>query len=132
MSDLSKRVLFWTPRILSIAYVVFLSIFAMDVFEEHLGFWLTVQHLTMHLIPSLALLAVLILAWRWEWIGALFFAVAGLIYIYWLATVARPVAPAVRLNWALTIAGPAFLIAVLFLVDWFKHTELHTLGFHGR
>jgi len=131
MSDPSKRVLLWAPRILSIAYIAFLSIFAMDVFGEHLGFWLTVRDLTMHLIPSLVLLAVLILAWRKEWIGALLYAIAGLLYVIWVWLVARPWTPAVRLNLALTIAGPAFLIAVLFLLDWFKHGELRTPGLHA-
>jgi hypothetical protein len=64
MSALSKRTLYWAPRALSIAFVAFLSLFAMDVFEEHAGFWRTVQALAMHLIPCLVLIAVLILSWR--------------------------------------------------------------------
>lgn len=68
MSQVSGRLLFWTPRALSIAFVVFLSLFALDVFADGLGFWRTALALTMHLIPSFVLIAVLILAWRWEWI----------------------------------------------------------------
>jgi hypothetical protein len=115
--------------VLSIAYIAFLSIFAMDVFAEHHGFWKTVLALTMHLaFPCLLLLAALILAWRREWIGALVFTIWRLFYIITTATAANPWTPAMRLNLALGIGGPAFLIAVLFLVDWFKRGELRTPG----
>ena len=70
MTQISRRALFWTPRGLSIVFIAFLSLFSMDVFSEHLGFWQTALALAMHLIPSFVLIAALILAWRWEWIGA--------------------------------------------------------------
>lgn len=127
MSPLSKRVLFWAPRALSIVFIAFLSLFAMDVFNEHLGLWRTALALTMHLIPPFVLIAALILAWRWEWIGAALYAAAGLLYIVWVASISRPVPPAMRLIWALCIAGPAFLIAGLFLANWMRHSELRTL-----
>ena len=78
MSNFSKRALFWTPRALSIAFIAFLSVFALDVFDEHLGFWQTALALAMHLIPVFVLIAVLVLAWRWEWIGAALFAAASI------------------------------------------------------
>jgi hypothetical protein len=127
MSHLSKRGLFWAPRALSIVFIAFLSLFAMDVFSEHLGLWRTALALTMHLIPSFVLIAVLVLAWRWEWIGAALYAAAGLFYVVWVASMSRPVPPAMRLIWALCIAGPAFLIAGLFLANWIKHSGLRTL-----
>ena len=126
MSRLSKRGLFWAPRVLSIAFIVFLSLFALDVFGAYRGFWRTLLALIMHLIPSIVLLVAVILAWRWEWIGAALYGAAGLLYVYWVATMSRPVPPGVRLAWALTIAGPAFLIAGLFLANWLKHDELRS------
>jgi hypothetical protein len=124
MSNFSKRALFWTPRVLSIAFIAFLSLFALDVFEEHLGFWPTVLALTMHLIPVFVLIAALILAWRWEWIGAALYATAGVLYIMWVVAMSRPVSPSTRLIWILTISGPAFVIAGLFLANWLKRSEL--------
>jgi hypothetical protein len=126
MSHLSKRILYWAPRALSILFIAFLSLFALDVFGQQLGFWQTVLALTMHLIPSFVLIAALILAWRWEWIGAVLYAAAGLLYVVWVVSMSRPVPPGMRFIWALTIAGPAFLIAGLFLADWRKHDELRT------
>jgi hypothetical protein len=128
MTQLSKRALFWTPRALSIVFIAFLSIFALDVFGEHLGLWRTVLALTMHLIPSFVLIAALVLAWRWEWIGAALYTGAGLLYVWWVVSLSRPVPPAVRLIWVLMIAGPAFVIAGLFLANWLKRGDLRALG----
>jgi hypothetical protein len=108
MSTIANRALFWIPRALSIAFIAFVSLFAA---------------LIMHLIPSFILLAVLILAWRWEWIGAALFAVAGLLYVWWVVTMSRPVSPAMRVSWIVTIAFPAFLIAGLWLANWLKRSK---------
>jgi len=129
MTQLSRRALFWTPRALSILFIAFLSLFALDVFDEHLGLWRTVLALTMHLIPSFVLIAALVLAWRWEWIGAALYAAAGLLYVGWVVSMSRPVPAAIRLIWVLTIAGPAFVIAGLFLANWLKRGDIRA---HGR
>jgi hypothetical protein len=128
MTQLSKRALFWTPRALSILFIAFLSLFALDVFDEHLGLWQTVLALTMHLIPSFVLIAALVLAWRWEWIGAALYGAAGLLYVGWVVAMSRPVPPAMRLIWILTIAGPAFVIAGLFLANWLRRGSLRAAG----
>jgi hypothetical protein len=124
MSGFSKRTLFWTPRVLSIIFIAFLSLFALDVFNGHAGLWRTLLALTMHLIPSFVLIAALVLAWRWEWIGAVLYGAAGLLYVTWVVSMSRPVPPTVRLVWILTIGGPAFIIAALFLANWLKHDQL--------
>lgn len=122
MSDFSGKALFWAPRVLSIAFIAFLSLFALDVFDGSLGFWQTVLAFFIHLIPVFVLIAILVLAWRWEWIGAVLYAAAGLFYVVWVVSASRP--PSVKLTWILTIAGPAFVIAGLFLANWLKRGEL--------
>ena len=119
MTEVSKKVLYWTPRGLCIAFALFLSMFAMDVFGEGLGFWRTSLALFMHLIPVFVLLLVLALAWRWEWIGAVFLTVLGCLQIWLMQSRHMP--------WesSAIIAGPAFVIAALFLVNWLKRMELH-------
>ena len=110
-----KRILFWTPRILSILYAVFISMFALDVFGEGYGTWRTIVALLMHLIPTAFIIVVLIISWRWEWVGALLFAAAGLYYAF--TTLKHP-------DWILVIAGPLFVIAILYLLNWLNHKEL--------
>ncbi len=128
MSLYSQRALFWTPRALSIAFVIFLSLFSLDVFDEHLGFWQTAAALSLHLLPVFVLSAALVLAWRWEWIGALLYAATGLLYVLWVVSVSRPISPAVRLSWIAIIAFPAFVIAGLFLTGWLRRTEVRPSG----
>ena len=123
MTQLSKRALFWTPRALSIAFIAFVGSFALDVFGEGRDFSGTMLALVIHLIPALVLTAILVLAWRWEWIGAALYAAAGALYV---VTVFRGrISPGVKLTWILTIAGPAFLLAIMFLAGWLKRGEMH-------
>ncbi|MBS1874612.1 MAG: hypothetical protein JSU00_15460 [Acidobacteria bacterium] len=116
MSYSSSRILFWAPRILSIAFIGFLSLFALDVFGEGQGFLDTTARLIMHLIPSMVLVAALVLAWKWEWVGAAFYAAGGVLYV--LMVWHGPMPAGVKATWIATISGPAFLIAALFLANW--------------
>jgi len=123
MTAFSKTALFWIPRVLAMAYIVFLSLFALDVFSEGHGFWKTILALAIHLIPAFVLIGGLILAWRWEWIGAVLFAAAGGLYIGLVLRLHLSVA--IKLNWILTIAGPAFIVSATFLANWWKRGEMH-------
>lgn len=124
MSELTRRMLYWTPRGLCIAYALFLAVFSLDVFSEHLGFWQTLSALAIHNIPSALIVVILVVAWRREWIGTVLFAAAGLSYVIWTMQ-HRNLSGEVKLNWILIIAGPVFLIAALFLVNWLKRAALH-------
>ena len=97
-------------------YAAFLSMFALDVFGEGCGFWRTILALMVHLIPTGLLLVALLIAWRWEWAGALMFVGLGALYS---ARVFHH-----HPGWILTIAGPLFLVGVLFLIDWLLRREL--------
>jgi len=104
----TQRLIYWAPRVLCVAYIIFLSLFALDVFGEYHG-WQLAAALLIHLVPSFVLALVLVLAWRWEWIGAVVFCAAALWYS--LHTLRHP-------NWILTIAGPLFVVAGLFYASW--------------
>jgi hypothetical protein len=116
--------IYWTPRALCIAYALFLALFSLDVFNEGLGFGRTLQALAIHLIPAAIVVAILVLAWRWEWIGTVLLGGAALYYS--LRTMQNVnLSEAVKVNWILVVAGPGFVIAALFLVNWLKRGELH-------
>jgi hypothetical protein len=120
---LSRRILFWLPRVLSIGFITFISLFALDVFGEELGFWKTLAALVIHLLPTFVLILILILAWHWEWIGAVLFLSAGALYM--LTVLPKPfLSPVLKLTWCMTIALPALIIAGLFLFNWLQHDEL--------
>lgn len=68
----------WLPRIIGILAIMFISIFAADAFSPELTLWQQVRAFFMHLIPSFVLIALLLLAWKWEFAGGLFFVVVAL------------------------------------------------------
>jgi hypothetical protein len=114
-----KRLLFWSPRILCILFAAFVSLFALDVFDGRHGFWQTTLALLMHLIPVFALILVLAVTWRWEWVGGLLFPALGVLYIVWAWH---------RFRWPtyLVIAGPLFVLGALFLFNWLYRAELRS------
>jgi len=59
----------WLPRIICILAILFISMFALDSFSSERTFWQNTAAFLMHLIPSFVLLAILIVAWKWEKIG---------------------------------------------------------------
>lgn len=112
-----NKFIFWTPRILSIIFILFLTLFSLDIFSMNLGFWETILGLFMHNIPSILLTIILIISWKHEIVGGITFILAGLFYIL---LILRNGFEWYMLSWSLTISGPAFLIGILFLIGWFK------------
>jgi len=116
---MKKKYLYWIPRILSIIFILFLSLFALDIFDLHLGFWGTILGLFMHLIPSFILVILLLVSWRYEWVGGITFILAGTLYIVWmLMTALTNPFEWYLLSWSLIIAGPAFFIGILWFLNW--------------
>ena len=120
MNTMNKKIsksVYWTPRILSILFILFLALMSLDIFEGNYGFWGTIIGLFMHNIPVFILLIVLLISWKYEIAGGIAFILAGLLYIVLLM---RNPFEWYMLVWSLQIAGPAFLIGILFLMNWFK------------
>lgn len=119
-----KRTLFWMPRMASILFVVFISLFALDVFGEELGFWRTVGALSLHLIPSILLAIAIVIAWKQEWFGALIFigwAIWHVLFMQGFPLVAYAI-----------IAGLPLLIGLLFLAGWFWRKQIQPGGKTSR
>ena len=74
----SVKIIYWTPRILCILAILFISMFALDSFSPELTIWQQMGAFFIHLIPSYVLIALLIIAWKWEYIGGLIFMIFGL------------------------------------------------------
>ena len=112
-----KHVLFWSPRVLCILFAMFLSLFALDVFNEGYGFGETIFALLMHLVPVYIVVIILILAWRREWIGAILFIALALFYL---------VMSWERVHWSAYwgISGPLVLLGVLFMFNWKYRKQL--------
>jgi len=73
----SIKFLHWTPRIICILSILFISMFAADSFEQG-TIWQQLASLSLHLIPTFILTALLIIAWKWEYLGGLLFMLIGI------------------------------------------------------
>jgi hypothetical protein len=110
------KFIYWTPRILSILFIAFLAMFSLDIFEPGRSFWEIIVGLFMHNIPVFILIAVLIISWKKEIVGGVVFILAGLLYIFFDLHRSRDIS--ILFLESLIIAGPAFLIGILFLIGW--------------
>ncbi len=95
-----KKFLYLLPRVLAVLFIAFVSLFALDAFEQ--AQWL--MALIMHLIPSFILIAITIVAWKRELIGGLLFILVGGILLFLSGFE----------SWI--VSAPAFVIGVLFWV----------------
>jgi cell division protein FtsW (lipid II flippase) len=95
--------------------------FALDSFQPELSIWQQIGAFIMHLIPSFILTALLLIAWKWEYIGGIIFTIIGLVlsplvfkhnydmnHSVWMS-----------LGIILTITIPFALVGVLFMVSHF-------------
>ena len=117
MSPTAKKLVYWTPRILGILFAIFISLFALDVFNENRTFWEAIGAFFIHLIPTYVVIIVLIVAWKWEWIGAVLCIGLGIFYTAWTWGKFTWLAYAV-------ISGGLILVGILFLLNWKYRAEL--------
>jgi|SRR3989339_1899176 len=124
MAKQNKKVgkgIYWTPRILSIIFILFLAMFSLDVFSMDLSFGQIMLGLLMHNIPVIILIIILVFAWKYELVGGVAFILAGLAYIVLtLRTAFINGFEWFYLSWILQISGIAFIIGALWLVNWYK------------
>ncbi len=106
---------FWAPRVLVMVPVVLVAMPAINVFHERLGFWQTILGLAVHLISALCVIVVLVIAWRWEGIGAILIAAAGPCFVYadWWPFPGK-----------IFFCLLCFIVAGLFLLSWRRHAAL--------
>ena len=112
---------YWAPRVLSIMFIAFLALFSLDVITPESSLKEIIVGLIMHNIPVFIMIIVLVIAWKHEIVGAIAFLLAGLIYVVF--TTGSGLDWRIALSWSMTIAGPAFLIGGLFLVNWLRKRQ---------
>jgi hypothetical protein len=102
----------WIPKIICILFAIFISLFAMDVFGQGAGFLATFVALMAHLIPAFLVVIILILSWKWPWIGGISFIILGIAYVIMME------------GKYLIIYIPLFLVGILFLLSWYFRKEI--------
>lgn len=118
----SFKLMFWLPRIICVLAILFVSMFAFDSFSPELTLLQQLQAFLMHLIPTFVLLAVLLIAWKWEMVGGILFLLIGLglsPFIYLLNHNRNHFSVGASLAAVLMINFPFILVGILFMVNHF-------------
>jgi hypothetical protein len=106
------RIIHWAPRIAAILIILFISLFSLDVFEMEASPLELLGGFLIHNIPSIAMLALLALAWKRPAVGVVAFLAAGALFALLF------VRDAESLPNLLIFVFPILLIAGLFYADW--------------
>jgi len=94
---------------------------SLDVFSPELSAKEIAIGLLMHNIPALILLLVLLVSWKYEIVGGVAFILAGLLYIgIMVANAIKYSFEGYMISYSFIVAGPAFLIGILFLANWLQ------------
>ena len=114
------KTIFWAPRILSILAISFISIFALDAFQPDMTLLEQLRDFLMHLVPSFVLLAILLVAWKWELIGGIIFVAIGLVLTPFIYIHNYNMNGSVWMSLAIImmITFPFILMGVLFILDY--------------
>lgn len=117
----SIRIFHWLPRIICILAILFVSLFAADAFSPGLTIWQQLGAFFIHLIPSFILLAFLIVAWKWEYIGGIIFTIIGLVLspIVFLHNYNMNHSVGLSLGIILAITFPFIIVSILFILSCF-------------
>ena len=119
MAGKINKYIYWTPRIISILFILFLALMSLDVFSSESGFQNIVIGLFMHNIPVFILSIVLAISWKYEIVGGIVFILAGILYIAIMVKNALTNSfEGYMISYSLIVAGPAFLIGLLFITNW--------------
>ena len=113
------RLIYWSPRAAGIAIIFFVSLFALDSFSPEYTLGEMLLGFLMHMLPSIGMIILLVIAWRWEWVGFAAFLLAAL---FFMRTLLGGLDQA--LGMFLLFSGPMLLISLLFGANWRWRNEI--------
>lgn len=120
----SNRLLYWAPRILCILAILFVSMFALDAFAPELTLWQQIGGFLIHLIPTYVLIALLVVAWQWEYVGGIVYTVVGVgfgVLIFMTNFGRNHFSLAQSLVNTVIIAVPFVIVGILFILGSKRH-----------
>jgi hypothetical protein len=97
-------------RTLAIAYIAFISLFSLDIFGQGYSFWETIIGLFMHLLPSFALILVLIISWKKPLTGGVLFFLIALAFTFAFRTYSQ-------VSTFVLISAPLYIISVVYFLS---------------
>ncbi len=121
-NQVNKSKFIWPPRVLAILYILFISIFALDIFVEEAPFGEKFVGFIIHLIPSFVLLILLLISWKYPLIGGSLFIIISVVITLYLRLY--------EIIFGLLILSiPIFLIGVLFILSNYMRRGSQSSGY---
>ncbi|MBN2368423.1 hypothetical protein JXC34_05385 [Candidatus Woesearchaeota archaeon] len=99
----------WTPRVLAILFILFISMFALDAFNEDYTLVEMIAGFLIHLIPSYLLIAATVVGWKNNRNGAIMFVALGIASLIFFRTYSHILSFSI-------ITLPCFVIGGLFYI----------------
>ncbi|HLO79556.1 MAG TPA: hypothetical protein VK166_01280 [Chitinophagaceae bacterium] len=115
----TTKLLHWLPRIICIAAILFVSIFALDAFRPGPSIWQQIGDFLVHLGPSF----ILAIAWKKELAGGILFTAIGVImtpFIFNLNHNRNQFSIAQSINVVLAVTFPFIVVGILFILSYYR------------
>lgn len=119
----------WTPRILCIGAILFVSMFALDAFEPGIPLGQQLLNFLMGMIPSFILIFLLFVAWKRPFVGGIIFALIGIVTspLVYNLNYNRTHVVRTSLSIIMMITVPFIVIGALFILDHFLQKQRRKL-----
>ena len=118
----SIKIFIWLPRIICMMAILFISLFAFDSFGKGMTIWQQLQAFSIHMIPSLVLLGILVVAWKRDLLGGILFLIIGIGFSPYIfqknLNMNHSVLMSLGIIMAITV--PFIVVGILFIVNHFK------------
>lgn len=101
--------LLWIPRVLSISFILVLSLFALDTFSAEAPFIQKLAGFFIHLIPSFILVIALVISWKRPVAGGCILIFLSLLFTLYFKTYRF-------FSYFLLISFPLAVVGVLFII----------------
>lgn len=115
------KFIYRTPRIAGILIIVFVSLFALDMFGGNEPWWKQLLGFVIHALPAILLAGLMVVAWRWEWVGFAAFLLAAVVFMRFVIG-----SPQFGFGNFLLFVSPMTLIALLFWAGWKWRDEIRS------
>ena len=111
---MKEKTLYWVPRILTVIALFLMLMFSLDVFDGNETMGRKLLGFLMHNIPVLILIVILIISWKWEFIGGIFFIVAFIVSCFFFHSFSGN-------PWSLAVTSPFLLTGILFILHHYLY-----------
>lgn len=107
-----SKLLYYTPRFAGVLMIIFVSLFALDVFEIGESFWRQLLGFVIHAAPAIILAILMFFAWKRPVIGFVIFGLAAVVFLRFVFN--QDFGPG---NFVMFVS-PLALISAMFWMNW--------------